>query len=118
MDDPKIKNKKHIAGVASQVPASTVERRRSLHGQWTSRFGFVLAVASAAVVLGNLRRFPCIAGAYGGGASVLVYLLSAFLAYRAWRASARYLAVAPAVLLAAFVLVAPVAILLNTLGLL
>jgi NSS family neurotransmitter:Na+ symporter len=61
------------------VPASTVERRRSLHGQWTSRFGFVLAVAGSAVGLGNIWRFPYIAGTYGGGAFVLVYLLSVFL---------------------------------------
>jgi NSS family neurotransmitter:Na+ symporter len=61
------------------VPASAVERRRSLHGQWTSRLGFILAVAGSAVGLGNIWRFPYIAGENGGGAFVLVYLMSVFV---------------------------------------
>lgn len=61
------------------MPASAVERRRSLHGQWTSRLGFILAVAGSAVGLGNIWRFPYIAGENGGGAFVLVYLVSVFV---------------------------------------
>jgi len=44
-------------------------------GNWTSRFGFILAAAGSAIGLGNIWRFPYTAGQYGGGAFVLVYLL-------------------------------------------
>ena len=54
------------------------ERRRSLHGEWTSRLGFILAMAGSAVGLGNIWRFPYLAGENGGGAFVLVYLLFVF----------------------------------------
>jgi NSS family neurotransmitter:Na+ symporter len=45
-----------------------------LHGHWSSRVGFILAVAGSAVGLGNIWRFPYMAGENGGGAFVLVYL--------------------------------------------
>lgn len=48
--------------------------RVSLHGQWSSRLIFVLAATGSAVGLGNVWKFPYIAGEYGGGAFVLVYL--------------------------------------------
>jgi NSS family neurotransmitter:Na+ symporter len=41
---------------------------------WSSRLGFLMAVAGSAVGLGNLWRFPYIVGEHGGGAFVLVYL--------------------------------------------
>ena len=41
-----------------------------------SRWGFILAAAGSAVGLGNIWKFPYIAGEYGGGAFVLVYLLT------------------------------------------
>lgn len=41
---------------------------------WASRLGFVLAAAGSAVGLGNIWKFPYIAGENGGGAFVLVYL--------------------------------------------
>lgn len=44
-------------------------------GQWSSRFGFVLAAAGSAIGLGNIWRFPYTAGQNGGGAFVLVYLI-------------------------------------------
>jgi NSS family neurotransmitter:Na+ symporter len=44
-------------------------------GQWSSYWTFVLATAGAAVGLGNIWKFPYIAGENGGGAFVLVYLL-------------------------------------------
>lgn len=53
-------------------------RRASLHGQWSSRLGFVLAVSGSAVGLGNIWRFPYLAGENGGGAFVLVYLVCVF----------------------------------------
>ena len=43
-------------------------------GNWSSRFGFVVAAAGSAIGLGNIWRFPYTAGQYGGGAFVLVYL--------------------------------------------
>jgi neurotransmitter:Na+ symporter, NSS family len=47
----------------------------SRHGMWSSRLLFILAAAGSAVGLGNLWRFPYIAGENGGGAFVIVYLL-------------------------------------------
>ena len=41
-----------------------------------SRVGFILAAAGSAVGLGNIWKFPYIAGEYGGGAFVLVYLIT------------------------------------------
>ncbi|OUR72191.1 sodium-dependent transporter [Methylophaga sp. 41_12_T18] len=47
----------------------------SIHGQWSSRWAFILAATGSAVGLGNIWKFPYIAGENGGGAFVLVYLL-------------------------------------------
>ncbi len=44
--------------------------------RWSSHLGFILTAAGAAVGLGNIWRFPYIAGENGGGAFVLVYLLA------------------------------------------
>ncbi len=41
---------------------------------WSSGTGFILATAGAAVGLGNLWRFPFLAGENGGGAFVLIYI--------------------------------------------
>ncbi|WP_297599330.1 sodium-dependent transporter [uncultured Cetobacterium sp.] len=43
-------------------------------GKWGSSIGFVLAAAGSAIGLGNLWKFPYLAGKNGGGAFVLVYL--------------------------------------------
>lgn len=51
--------------------AVTTESR---HGMWSSRWLFVLAAAGSAVGLGNIWKFPYIAGENGGGAFVLIYL--------------------------------------------
>jgi NSS family neurotransmitter:Na+ symporter len=45
-----------------------------MHGEWTGRWAFILAATGAAVGLGNIWKFPYIAGENGGGAFVLVYL--------------------------------------------
>jgi neurotransmitter:Na+ symporter, NSS family len=50
----------------------------SRHGMWSSRLLFILAAAGSAVGLGNLWRFPYVAGENGGGAFVIVYLLCVF----------------------------------------
>lgn len=49
--------------------------RTSIHGYWSSRFAFVLAAAGSAVGLGNIWKFPYMAGENGGGAFVILYLL-------------------------------------------
>ena len=43
--------------------------------KFSSRLGFILITAGCAIGLGNVWRFPFIAGKYGGGAFVLLYLL-------------------------------------------
>ncbi|WP_006787160.1 sodium-dependent transporter [Thiorhodospira sibirica] len=53
--------------------------KTSIHGQWSSRVAFILAATGSAVGLGNIWRFPYIAGENGGGAFVLVYLLCILL---------------------------------------
>ncbi len=49
--------------------------RQSLHGEWSTRWAFILAATGSAVGLGNIWKFPYITGENGGGAFVLVYLL-------------------------------------------
>lgn len=49
------------------------------HSQWSSRMGFMLAAAGSAVGLGNIWKFPYMAGEMGGSAFVLTYLLFMFL---------------------------------------
>ena len=43
--------------------------------QFGSRLGFILISAGCAIGLGNVWRFPHIAGEYGGAAFILIYLL-------------------------------------------
>ena len=44
-----------------------------------SRIGFIIAATGSAVGLGNIWKFPYITGEYGGGAFVLVYLVTVLL---------------------------------------
>ena len=50
------------------------EMRQSAHGEWSSRWVFIMAATGSAVGLGNIWRFPYVTGENGGGAFVLVYL--------------------------------------------
>ena len=43
--------------------------------RWSSRTGFILAAAGSAVGLGNIWKFPHMAGQHGGAAFTLVYLV-------------------------------------------
>lgn len=51
----------------------TVEEKRE---HWGSSWGFLMAAIGSAIGLGNIWKFPYITGMNGGGAFVLVYLLS------------------------------------------
>ena len=42
--------------------------------QWGSRLGFILAASGSAVGIGNIWKFPYIAGENGGAAFTIVYL--------------------------------------------
>ena len=50
-------------------------QNNSSQSRWSSRWLFVLAAAGSAVGLGNIWKFPYIAGENGGGAFVLIYLV-------------------------------------------
>ena len=45
---------------------------------WGSRIGFLLAAAGSAVGLGNIWRFPYMAGSNGGSAFIIIYLAFTF----------------------------------------
>lgn len=47
-----------------------------MKSQWTSRFTFIMATTGAAVGLGNIWKFPYMAGENGGGVFVLLYLVA------------------------------------------
>lgn len=47
----------------------------SSRSSFSSKIGYVLAVAGSAVGLGNIWRFPYLAAKYGGGIFLLVYLI-------------------------------------------
>ena len=53
--------------------------RTSIHGQWSSRWAFILAATGSAVGLGNIWRFPYLTGENGGGVFVMVYLFCVLL---------------------------------------
>lgn len=46
---------------------------------FSSKLGIIVATAGSALGLGNIYRFPCEAGANGGGAFLIVYLVTALL---------------------------------------
>ncbi|WP_035132299.1 sodium-dependent transporter [Clostridium sulfidigenes] len=52
-----------------------MDKNTSNRGQWASNIGFILAAAGSAVGLGNIWKFPYLAGANGGGAFVVIYLV-------------------------------------------
>ncbi|WP_294609978.1 sodium-dependent transporter [uncultured Gilliamella sp.] len=57
----------------------TTSTMKKSHSQWSSRMGFMLAAAGSAVGLGNIWKFPYMAGEMGGSAFVLTYLIFMFV---------------------------------------
>lgn len=49
---------------------------RITRAKWSSEKAFIFATAAAAVGLGNIWRFPYVAGENGGGAFILAYLVA------------------------------------------
>lgn len=54
---------------------STPDTGMTQRAHWSGRLGFILAASGSAIGLGNIWKFPYMAGVNGGGAFVLVYLL-------------------------------------------
>lgn len=52
--------------------------RESIHEQWSSRLAFLLAAIGFAVGLGNIWKFPYVAGQNGGSAFIVIYLVVVF----------------------------------------
>jgi len=50
-------------------------KNQLLQDQWSSKWAFILAATGAAVGLGNVWRFPYMAGTHGGSAFVIMYLI-------------------------------------------
>ena len=50
-----------------------------MKNNWSNRLSFIITTSAFAVGLGNIWRFPYIAGEGGGGAFLLVYMVLIFL---------------------------------------
>ena len=48
-------------------------------GKWSSNIGFILAAAGSAIGIGNIWRFPCMTGKYGGAVFLFIYLAAVIL---------------------------------------
>ncbi|NQY43889.1 MAG: sodium-dependent transporter [Legionellales bacterium] len=49
-----------------------------MKNQWSGYLGFLIAVAGAAIGLGNIWKFPYMAGENGGSSFVIIYMLFVF----------------------------------------
>lgn len=56
-----------------------VKKRKITRDRWSSHLIFLFAAIGSAVGLGNIWRFPYLAGKYGGGAFLVPYLIILFL---------------------------------------
>lgn len=63
-----------LGGMVNQMQTTSASDER-----WSSRAAFILAAIGSAVGLGNLWRFPYVAGENGGGAFVLFYIICVVL---------------------------------------
>lgn len=62
------------AGEGSGATMNAAAGRGARRDHWSGRWAFVLAATGSAVGLGNIWKFPYMAGEGGGGAFVLIYL--------------------------------------------
>lgn len=60
-------------GAKAEAHATVRER-----GQWSSEWGFMFSMAAASISLGNLWRFPYMAGENGGAAFIIAYVIALF----------------------------------------
>ena len=51
----------------------------SKQSEWKTSTGFILASAGSAIGLGAMWKFPYMAGIYGGGAFLLMFLIFTIL---------------------------------------
>lgn len=56
-----------------------MDQNKKQRASWGSSFGFIMAAAGSAVGLGNLWKFPYLAGQNGGGIFVFTYLVIVIL---------------------------------------
>ena len=49
--------------------------KQTVHEQWSGRAAFVLAATGSSIGLANVWRFPYLAGEYGGGLFIIIYLI-------------------------------------------
>jgi NSS family neurotransmitter:Na+ symporter len=66
----------YVLSNQSSAAGKNMSEHNFVHAQWSSRLAFILAASGSAIGLGNIWKFPYLAGENGGGAFVLVYLLS------------------------------------------
>ena len=63
----------------AQTEGATRKSGKALSVRWSSTTLFVLAASGAAIGFNNIWQFPFLAGQYGGGAFVIVYLFCVLL---------------------------------------
>ena len=56
-----------------------MSNKTSSRGHFSSSFGFIIAAAGASIGLGNIWKFPYVAGSSGGGLFVIFYLFFALI---------------------------------------
>ena len=56
-----------------------MNHKNNNRSSFSGKIGFVLSAAGASVGLGNIWRFPYVAGENGGAAFILIYLTISFL---------------------------------------
>ena len=59
----------------SQMDKKTSSSSQNGRGKFSGRIGYVMAVAGSAVGLGNIWRFPYVAGQQGGALFLIAYIL-------------------------------------------
>lgn len=51
-----------------------MKKNKAAPEQWTSKFGFIMAASGSAIGLGNLWKFPYVAGRNGGALFLIIYV--------------------------------------------